>query len=155
MNLKPKTWITAVVITASITAGAVGGTLLFTPSLSGAQEDGTTTSTEAPVPAGAMHGHRFLGGSIEVAAESLGMDVAELREALHDGKTIADVATEKNVDIQTVIDALVADAKEKLEQLEANLPEQMTDLVNGKLPPPRHHTKRSPMAGSRRTEPTR
>lgn len=138
MNLKPKTWITAGVIAASVTAGSVGGALLFTPSLSGAQEDGTTTSTDAPFQARHVRRHHILGGSLEVAAEALGMDVAELREAMRDGKTIADVAEEEGVAIQTVIDALVADATEKLEQLEANLPEKMTALVNGELPAPHH-----------------
>jgi hypothetical protein len=137
MNLKPKTWIATGVIAASVTAGAVGGALLFTPSLSGAEEDGTATiAAEDPRPDGPGHGRHFLGGSLEAAAEALGLDVADLRTELRDGKTIADVAKEKNVDIQTVIDALVADAKEKLQELEANLPQQMADLVNGKLAPP-------------------
>jgi polyhydroxyalkanoate synthesis regulator phasin len=51
------------------------------------------------------------GASLEVAAEALGVTEADLRTALEDGKTIAEVAADKGVDKQKVIDALVADAK--------------------------------------------
>ncbi|MEM7532558.1 MAG: hypothetical protein AAF639_10310 [Chloroflexota bacterium] len=45
---------------------------------------------------------------IEVAAESIGVTVRDLRTARRDGQSIADVAVENNVDVQTVIDAIVA-----------------------------------------------
>ncbi len=57
-------------------------------------------------------GGRF-GASLEVAAEALGVSEDDLKTALRDGKTIADVAEERGVDQQKVIDALVADAKTK------------------------------------------
>ena len=46
---------------------------------------------------------------LEAAAEALGMTTDELRTELEAGKTIADVAGEQGVDVQTVIDAMVAD----------------------------------------------
>ena len=134
--VKPRLLLTAGVVAASVAAGAVGGSLLFTPSLSGAQ-DATTeiTTMTAPEPGfhgGGPKGAGFLGDSLSVAANALGIDESALRDELKAGKTIADVAKAKNVDVQTVIDALVADAKDKLQQLEDNLSERMTDFVNGK-----------------------
>ncbi len=59
-------------------------------------------------------GHGF--GGMRDAAEALGMEPRELGEALRDGKTLADVAREKGVDPQKVIDALVADVSEHLDR---------------------------------------
>jgi hypothetical protein len=86
-------------------------------------------------------GHGF--GGLEAAATALGMTTDELRTELRDGKSIADVAGEKNVPVDTVIDALVAEAKEKLAERElpegrtpptdAELRERITEMVNGEL----------------------
>lgn len=54
------------------------------------------------------------GASLDVAATTLGVTEDDLKTALRDGKTIADIAAEKGVDVQTVIDALVADAKTRI-----------------------------------------
>lgn len=43
---------------------------------------------------------------------------------------MADVAKANNVDVQKVIDALVADGQSKLDQLRSALPQQVTDVVN-------------------------
>jgi len=47
----------------------------------------------------------------------------EIRAGLESGKSIADLAKEKGVSIQKVVDALVAEARVRI-----------TDMVNGKLP---------------------
>ena len=60
------------------------------------------------------HGHR--GRITETAATALGMTVDELRTELQSGKTVAEVAADKGVDVQTVIDALVAEAKQHLDE---------------------------------------
>ena len=74
----------------------------------------------------------------------LGIDAETLRSELVAGKTIAEVATEHGVDPQTVIDALVAEAKTHLdlsvtngrltqEEADAKLTEvteRITDRVN-------------------------
>jgi hypothetical protein len=85
-------------------------------------------------------GHRF-GARLEglsAAADALGMSASDLRAELRDGKTIADVAKEKGVDLQTVIDAMVADATKRIDeraaQAKEDLPERISDLVNGKVP---------------------
>lgn len=53
---------------------------------------------------------------------------------LRDGASIADVAEERNVDMQDVIDAMFAAAETRSDELKANLPERITDIVNEPLP---------------------
>lgn len=66
---------------------------------------------------GGDHGGRGPGGrgaggaSLETAAKAIGISEDDLKSALQDGKTIAEVATDKGVEAQKVIDALVAEAK--------------------------------------------
>ena len=92
-------------------------------------------------------GHRP-GMDGEVVADLLGIEVSELRSALRDGQSIADLAEANDVDVQTVIDALVAEAEghldlavedgrlteaEAAERL-ADLTERITARVNGERP---------------------
>jgi len=59
-------------------------------------------------------GHRgpaWHGRNTSVVADLLGVDQETLRSELLAGKSIADVAEENGVEIQTVIDALIADAE--------------------------------------------
>lgn len=51
----------------------------------------------------------------EQVAEVLGIDTETLRSELADGKSVADVAEANGVDVQTLIDALVADAEARLD----------------------------------------
>jgi uncharacterized protein YidB (DUF937 family) len=88
-------------------------------------------------------------GVIESAAEAIGIESAELTQALREGRTIADVAEENGVDVQVVVDAIVESERERLEdatdagrltraQADAiadDLEERVTDLVNGDLAP--------------------
>ena len=60
-------------------------------------------------PGGPGRGH--FGAGLDAAAEAIGIESEELRTALRDGSTIAEVAEANDVDVQTVIDALVADAE--------------------------------------------
>ncbi len=73
-------------------------------------------------PGMGRHGGRG-GAGLDAAATALGMTPAELRTELESGKTIAQVATAKSVDVQKVIDALVAEATTRI-----------TDMVNGVKP---------------------
>ena len=50
------------------------------------------------------------------AAGALNMTVDELEAALEDGKSLADVAAEKSVDVQAVTDALVAAANTRIDE---------------------------------------
>ncbi len=79
---------------------------------------------------GMGHGGRgFGGGGIDAAATALGITTDELKTELVAGKTISDVATEKGVDVQTVIDAIVAEQT-------ASITQRVTDMVNGVRPAP-------------------
>lgn len=57
---------------------------------------------------------------VTIAAEKLGMSVDALRDELQAGTTIAELAQEKGVDVQTVIDAFVAGRQEWLDEAVAN-----------------------------------
>jgi uncharacterized protein YidB (DUF937 family) len=138
-----KKLLTAAALAATLAVGGGVGALLGTPLVSGAQEsDDPTTTTEAPDEGPGFHfGHHRFGAPFEgvsAAAEALGMSASELRTALRDGQTIADVAEERGVDLQTVIDAMVAEATERIDERAAeakeDLPERVTDLVNGEVP---------------------
>lgn len=112
----------------ALAGGGVAGALLGTPNLSLAQAGSTGSAAVARGEGGGPQGHR--GEGLSPAAEALGLTVDELRTELQAGKSIAQVADDKGVDVQTVIDALVTDATERLEELQASLPERMTELVN-------------------------
>jgi hypothetical protein len=97
---------------------------------------------------GGFPGFRGIGLGFDTAAKTIGISTQDLMKALASGQSVADVAKAHNVDPQKVIDALVADAKSKLDkavaagkltQDEANqrlLKEAKVigDLVNGTLP---------------------
>ena len=84
----------------------------------------------------------------EVVAELLGIDLADLRSGLRAGQSIADLAEANGVDVDTVIDALVAEAAGHLDLAvengrltEAEAAEQLVDVteritarVNGERP---------------------
>ena len=85
---------------------------------------------------------------LDAAAEAIGITVDDLRTAVQDGDTIAEVAAANDVDVQTVIDALVAEATTHLDAAVANgelteaeaierkadLGEHITAMVNGERP---------------------
>jgi hypothetical protein len=66
----------------------------------------------------------FIGGPegslVAVAAEELDMSVQDLMAELQDGKSIADVAGEKDVDPQTIADAYLAQLSDSLNQAVEN-----------------------------------
>jgi uncharacterized protein YidB (DUF937 family) len=57
---------------------------------------------------------------LSVAADKLGMTQSDLQTELKSGKTIADIAKEKGVDPQTIIDACIANLTTKLNEAVAN-----------------------------------
>ena len=89
-----------------------------------AQADAVTTALQEARPEGRPGGrgmgrgmgHGRVGHGLEAAATALGITSDELRTALRDGQTIAEVAAEKGVDIQTVIDAMAAEVKTHLDE---------------------------------------
>lgn len=75
--------------------------------------DATHTPGEGGFGKGGPGGRGPGGMAFDVVAKALGISQEDLMSALRDGKTIAEIAKEKGVDEQKVIDALVADAKTK------------------------------------------
>ncbi len=75
------------------------------------QADAITAALEAAAP---VRGGR-VGVSLDVLTSALGVTAQELRTAFADGQSIADVAAAQGVDVQTVIDALVAAATERID----------------------------------------
>lgn len=128
--------------------------------LSGLVDDGTLTQKQADKVASTLdkelpsrggkghHGFGMLRDSGAAAAKALDLTVAELRTELKGGKTLADVATDKDVSVDTLVTAMVKAAKDdvaaavkdgKLTQAQAdkitsNLTERITDRVNGVRP---------------------
>lgn len=131
--------------------------------LGGLVENGTITEEQADAVEEALEdarpdrgfeggiGHRgfaFGLGGISTVAESLGIGEDELRAALADGQTIADVAEEQGVDVQDVVDDIVAAQRERLDEAVAEghltqeeadeflagAEERVTAFVNGELP---------------------
>jgi ribosomal protein S13 len=118
-------------VVAAVAAGGVTGALIGVPGLSGAATS-TTTKPNAAAPEGPdFRGHLgpFMGAGkdvLDAGAKALKLSTTDLLAKLRDGKTtIADVAKQQNVDVQTVIDAMAAVAKSDI-----------TDLVNNPLPVP-------------------
>jgi hypothetical protein len=103
-------------------------------------------------PGGLGFGFGFRGGarsdSLGAAAKALGITTKELLTDLGNGQSIADVAKAKHIDVNTVIDTLVSDAKSKVDaavkagdltqdqatKIETDLKAHITDLVNNAHP---------------------
>jgi hypothetical protein len=64
-------------------------------------------------------GHAFF-GDLDVAASYLGLTEAELRTQLHDGKSLAQIARAQGKSVAGLVDALVEDAKARLDDAVAD-----------------------------------
>jgi ribosomal protein S20 len=127
-----------VVAATALTAALAGGGVLGTAAVAGAQTgDGWPPAESGRPPAG--HGPK-----LDAAARALNLSEDDLRAQLRDGKTIAQVAQTQGVDVQTVIDAMVAEATARIDEAvqegdltaeegnerKANLEERITRLVS-------------------------
>jgi hypothetical protein len=125
--------------------------------LSGLVTDGTLTQDQADAVESALDAARpadlgphggFGHADLSTVATALNMTEDDLRTALDGGSTIADVAAQQGVDVQTVIDAIVADqqahvaddvaagrlTQDQADQILADAADHATALVNGDLP---------------------
>jgi hypothetical protein len=121
--------------------------LVTAGTLTQAQADAVTTALEAARPEGGP-GQGRGGPGLATAAQALGIDASDLRTQLQAGKTIAQVASANGVDLQKVIDAIVAGEKTHLaeavadgsltqaqaDERSANATERATNMVNGIRP---------------------
>jgi hypothetical protein len=132
------------VVAGSVVAGAVAGATVLTPGLGLAQDSPSTGEDE-----GGGSGHTCgLGDQLGAAAQAIGIEESELRAALADGQTIAEVAEASGVEVGTVVDAMVSEADAAFDQAvedgrlteaeadekRANLEERITAIVNGQTP---------------------
>ena len=81
--------------------------------------DDATTTTETPADAAARPdgpGCEGRGRGLDAMAEAIGIDAEELRAALEDGQTPAEVAEANGVSRADLVDALVADITEHVNQ---------------------------------------
>jgi hypothetical protein len=107
-------------------------------------------------PGGRHHGPGHFGrdskfrhvNKLEAAAKYLGMTEAGLREALDGGKTLAQVARDRDKSVDGLVDALLVEPRKRIEEdvkdgrlnrAEANeflagLRERTTAMVNGRMP---------------------
>jgi polyhydroxyalkanoate synthesis regulator phasin len=71
-----------------------------------------------PMDLGGFELGPFGGGDnlVSIAADKLGMKLTDLLTELQNGKSIADVAGEKGVDTQVIVDAYLAQIKENLDE---------------------------------------
>jgi hypothetical protein len=146
-------------IVGSLLVGGVAGAAILGP-LAASAASPTPTATTAPGTTGgsgttgdADHGPGMGFGHTEavtdtsVVAKAIGMTEADLISALQGGQTVAEVAKAKGVDVQKVIDALVADGMDELaaevkagtitqaqaDAMKAEVTQRATDQVNGTL----------------------
>ena len=192
-----KKMVAATAVAASVAFGGIAGVALGVPGVASAQEAATETVSwidealsglvsnntitqaqadavesaleEAKAERGPRGPHMRVARhlAMDAVAEALGMTNTELRAALAEDKTIAEVAAERNVPVQTVIDALVAEHKTHVDehvaagditQAQADerlaaFTERVTAFVNGEAPafgghrgPRGHHGPRGGMA---------
>jgi hypothetical protein len=115
-------------------------TLVDDNTLTASQLDAVVTALEAARPMGGGHEGRWHGGQnhggargekrqerLTTAAEAIGITAEELKTAIEGGQTIAQVAEANGKSVQSVIDALVAQAS-------ADLTQRISDMVNGVRP---------------------
>jgi hypothetical protein len=155
-------------IAGALLLGGLAGSTLLSPALVNAASPTAspsataTTPTTTPSTTPSIPGDRGRGGpgpggagcvggpneavsDTSVAATAIGISEADLTTALGSGQTIAAVAKAHNVDVQKVIDALVADGESELadavkagtltqaqaDAQKAEVTQRATDQVNG------------------------
>ncbi len=93
-------------------------------------------------------GHRGF-GELDVAATYLGMTETSLRDSLMSGKSLAQIAKDKNKSVDGLVDAIVAEQKKELalavsagrltdaqrDAIEQGLAARVKAMVNGEGPP--------------------
>jgi hypothetical protein len=107
-------------------------------------------------PGDGRHGGMGLAGNrdedMQVVATAIGISASDLQTALRSGQTIAAVAKAHNVDVNKVIDALVASENKEVddalaagritqaqaEQMKSHQQQRVTDMVNHTAPPGGH-----------------
>jgi cell division FtsZ-interacting protein ZapD len=139
-------------LAATVLAGGLGGAVLLGP----ASADTSTNTVENTASGTAVAA--ACGEGLADVAEAIDISTDDLRAALRDGQTLAEVAEANGVDPQRVVDVLVDNGTVRLDaavaagridqatadERKANLPERAAELVNGELERYAHrHPRRS------------
>ncbi|HKZ29923.1 MAG TPA: hypothetical protein VJ482_09820 [Acidimicrobiia bacterium] len=102
------------------------------------EEQSTQIAAALQERIGTFRGHRGLAGRfhLETAAEIIGIDVADLADALRDGQTIAEVAEANGSTGQAVVGALVDEMNANLDQAveDGNLTTERADEIRAEAP---------------------
>jgi polyhydroxyalkanoate synthesis regulator phasin len=91
--------------------------LVASGTLNQAQVDAITDALESQIGGRDLERGHHGPGHLETVAEVLGMEVDDLKTALQDGQTIAEIAGD---DVDAVTDALIAEANERIDQAVAD-----------------------------------
>ncbi|HYM83389.1 MAG TPA: hypothetical protein VEY67_04485 [Candidatus Dormibacteraeota bacterium] len=104
------------VLGGAVALAVVGGpaTVLAASTGSSPSPAASAPATGAGAPCGALGPDHEAVSDTSVAAKAIGIGESDLTTALQQGQTIAAVAKAHSVDVQKVIDALVADANDEL-----------------------------------------
>lgn len=131
---------------------ALGGTAAVTLPSASAQEEPTEETRERPTDEERAERRAFRqeqrAERIAIKTDILGLTQEELHAAKDAGQSLADVAAAQGVDLQVLIDALVADFQETIQErldagfidaeradeLTANAEERITARINGERP---------------------
>lgn len=108
-------------------------------------QDGTITQDQATKIEQRLK-ERFQGGrakvrefakeAMQTAADTIGISPEQLRDQLKSGKSVAQVATDNNVEPQKVVDAIVAKVNAKIDQAvtDGKLTQEQADQMKSKAP---------------------
>ena len=119
--------------------------------LSGLVSDGTLTPSQADKVAGTLDNKlpkRDMAKTRDAAAKALGLTTDKLRAALQSGKSLADVAKDQKVSVDTLVKAMVAATKDRLaaavkdgkitqeraDRIMSSLTQRITDQVDSVRP---------------------
>jgi hypothetical protein len=143
----------------TIAASPTPSSSTSTSGTTGTGGTGATTPVATDQDQDGPGGHGPGGGHVEattdtsVVAKAIGISEADLQTALQGGQTVAAVAKAHNVDLQVVIDALVADGQAELDAAvkagtitqaqadaeKAEITQRATDQANGNFQGGGHH----------------
>ena len=77
------------------------------------------------------------GPQLEILADALDMTTDEVKAALQDGQTVAEIAEEQGVELEDVVDAVLDVVQEKFDERLVTLEEKLTQYFTEGFPQPR------------------
>jgi len=128
IKLRSKQLVATVALAGALTAGTAG--VAFAAD---------STSTTAPNPSAQQVRHPFLRARralVGFVAKTIGITRVELRDGLKSGQSIADIAGAHNVDVQTLVNAIVTKVDQRVDQAVQNgrITSQRGDTIKSKVP---------------------